>query len=200
MFAKYTPASIFDQLSIRSSDSPRSLPSQASYQVLFWWPGTLFPLLCLDNSYSPSWPQLKHHLFLDLLAQRSIDFLIKGQRANIVRFAGCAVPAATVQLCHCRAKVVLDDTNKWDWLNSNKILLAKRGPRLKNGLQLKACSPPFWTGTRTPGIWSCSTGHLFFRALITVCGYTSIRVTLQSSAYSNYFKPSGLMRSPRRWT
>lgn len=166
MFVKYTPASIFDQLSIRSSDSPRSLPSQVSYQVLFWWPGTLFPLLCLDNSYSPFWPQLKHHLFLDLLAQRSTDFLIKGQRANIVRFAGCVVPAATVQLCHCRAKVVLDDTNKWDWLNSNKILLAKRGPR----------------------------------ALITVCGYTFIRVTLESSAYSNYFKPSGLMRSPRRWT
>lgn len=159
MFVKHTTASIFDQSHLvcthTCSHSPATLalhqvpwlpmlPSlRRLVQMLFWWLGTLSFLLCLDNSYLPFWPQLKGHLFFDLLAKESTDFLIKGQRVNIVRFVGCVVSVATIRLCHCSAKAISDDTNQWGWWTSSKTLLAKTGPRLHNGLKLKVCGLPF---------------------------------------------------------
>ena len=54
--------------------------------------------------------------------QESANFFVKGQRGNIFGFEGCAVSAATIQLCCCSVKAATGNarTKEWDSLvNSN---------------------------------------------------------------------------------
>lgn len=58
---------------------------------------------------------------------------------NPVRFAGYAFSVAAIQLWHYFEKAAPDDTTNGCGRLLKKDILAKTGPRLSNGQQLKIC-------------------------------------------------------------